>query len=108
MSESPPAAVGNIPLVVLTQGNPYDPERSPKMTEAQFTEFRAVWTVLQEELKSLSPKGVRLTATESGHRIPLEQPRLVIDAIEGVVKSLRAPMPDPDTVAQSSKKVRPL
>jgi pimeloyl-ACP methyl ester carboxylesterase len=66
--------LGNLPLVILSHGIPYpDPviERD--------------WQALQRDLASLSSNSVHIIATHSGHQIQLDQPDLVIAAIEQVL-----------------------
>ncbi|HZG68167.1 MAG TPA: hypothetical protein VEZ12_15590 [Herpetosiphonaceae bacterium] len=47
-------------------------------------EYEATWVRLQTELAALSPQAKLLVAEQSGHDIHLEQPELVIDAINEV------------------------
>ncbi|MEO8393631.1 MAG: alpha/beta hydrolase [Chloroflexota bacterium] len=73
-------SLGNIPLIVLYHGVTDRP--TPGMTTE---ENRQWWFELQTELAALSPQGKLVLAEQSGHNIQLEQPNLVIDAIEQVV-----------------------
>jgi hypothetical protein len=50
-----------------------------------------VWLELQAELAALVPESRQVIATESGHYIQLQQPQLVIDAIQQVVEAVRDP-----------------
>ena len=46
---------------------------------------------LQADLAALVPGARQVIATESGHYIQVQQPRLVIDAVEQVVEAVRDP-----------------
>ena len=75
-----------LPLVVLTHGRPWDwPTGYPVAA------LEAVWPPLQDDLTALSPTGHLVVAEESGHFIPVEQPDLIITAIEQVVEAVRDP-----------------
>lgn len=63
-----PGALGDLPLVVLTQSNP-TPQR----------------VAHQEETAALSTRGRHLIATNSGHWIQLDQPELVVATIQNMV-----------------------
>jgi pimeloyl-ACP methyl ester carboxylesterase len=71
-----------MPLVVLTRGHPDVPGPFVEQDEA-------LWLQLQRELAQLVP-GSRHVITQSGHNIQDEQPELVLDAIRGVVHTVRA------------------
>lgn len=73
-------SLGNIPLVVLYRGVDDDP--TPGLT---LEENKQRWLGLQTELATLSPQGKLVVADKSGHHIQLDQPNLVIDAIEQVL-----------------------
>lgn len=81
----PPAPLGDLPLVVLSQGAETRGNEAFGLTAAQ----REVWDVLQMELAALSTRGRRLVAEDSGHMIQLEQPAIVIDAVVELVGRLR-------------------
>jgi pimeloyl-ACP methyl ester carboxylesterase len=89
----PPASLGELPLVVLSQGKEPAAIEAFGLSAETTRGQRAVWDVLQEELTALSTRGQRRVATESGHVIQLEQPQLVIDAIVGMVRDLRENRP---------------
>ena len=87
-----------LPLVVLTHGVPAGAEMPPEVQSAlppdfPWDTFDTVWQALQAELAALVPEARQVIATESGHYIQLEQPDLVIEAIQQVVDGVR----DPDT-----------
>lgn len=73
-------SLGNIPLVVLYRG--IDDSPTPGLTPE---ENKQRWLGLQTELAALSPQGKLVKADKSGHHIQLDQPNLVIDAIEQVL-----------------------
>lgn len=78
-------SLGNIPLVVLYQGVADAPW--PGMTLEEYTQW---WQTLQTELAALSPQGELVVADQSGHYIQLDQPDLVIDAIEHVLTATQS------------------
>ena len=70
--EASAGGYGDLPLVTMSMTNP-----------------GAYRLKQQESLARLSTRGRHVIASNSGHWILLDQPRLVIDEIEGVVTSLR-------------------
>ncbi len=71
---------GEIPLRILSRGKP----------QAGFNEeSERTWQDLQIEMTSLSSNGKRIVATQSSHFIQLEQPDLVIGAIQDVLSATR-------------------
>ena len=66
--------LGHLPLVVLTHGLPYLGPQGERD-----------WQALQRDLAGLSSDSVSIIATHSGHFIQLEQPDLVIAAIQQVL-----------------------
>ncbi|MCG8412829.1 MAG: alpha/beta hydrolase [Pseudomonadales bacterium] len=91
MQENPPAALGDLPIVVLTQGNAIEPPEGEEPSDALLRqrEVREVWNVLQTELAELSTNSRHIIATESGHSIHADQPDLVIDSIKDLVSIAR-------------------
>ncbi len=73
-------SLGNIPLIVLYHGIDDDP--TPGLTPE---ENKQRWLGLQTELAALSTQGKLVEADKGGHHIQLDQPNLVIDAIEQVL-----------------------
>ncbi len=74
--------LSNIPLVVLTRG-----ERAwPKTTTGE--QLETTWLRLQNQLARMSKRSSHVMADFSGHFIHLDQPSLVEQAIEIVVKQL--------------------
>jgi pimeloyl-ACP methyl ester carboxylesterase len=80
--------LGNIPLIVLSAGR-FELPPSANISSAVIKQTEQVWQQLQIELTMLSPQGKQVVALQSGHYIQLEQPQLVIDAIEQVVADAR-------------------
>src|SRR5215208_1096811 len=62
-----------MPLIVITAGRGAN----------------AAWHKQQRDLVGLSRHGCQLTATESGHAIPVNQPSVVVDAIRAIVEGVR-------------------
>jgi pimeloyl-ACP methyl ester carboxylesterase len=79
--------VGNIPLIVLSAGQHALP--GGDIPAALVEELAQAWQQLQAELALLSPQGKQVAMAESGHYIQLEQPQVVIDAIDEVVAAAR-------------------
>lgn len=78
-------SLGNIPLIVLYRGIADSP--TPGMTPEENQQW---WFGLQTELAALSPQGKLVLAAQSGHYIQLDQPNLVIEAIEQVLTATRS------------------
>lgn len=87
----PPSSLGDLPLVVLSQGKPPEADEAFGVSLDEARAMRMVWNGLQEELTALSSRGQRFVAERSGHPIQLEQPELVIDTVTDLVRTLRAP-----------------
>jgi pimeloyl-ACP methyl ester carboxylesterase len=66
---TPPAPLGDLPLVVITAGIGTD----------------ARWNGLQDQLAALSTNSTHLIAEQSPHYIQFYQPELVIDAVMGML-----------------------
>jgi pimeloyl-ACP methyl ester carboxylesterase len=75
--------LGDLPLVVLTHGR--SSPASGGASAEQAAEAEEVWQSLQKELATLSSQGTLVQATESGHNIALDQPELVLEAIESML-----------------------
>lgn len=85
LSEGSPHPLGTIPVIVLSAGKD-DFEDAPEASaEAQRAEFDRG----QHALARLSTNSRRIIATASGHRIHLEEPDLVIEAIRQVLEASR-------------------
>jgi pimeloyl-ACP methyl ester carboxylesterase len=89
----PPPSLGDIPLVVLTQGLPleeeedFDPLDIEKIEEDKVE--RPIWNQLQLELAQLSTQGTQVFAMKSDHDITRLEPELVISSIERIVETVR-------------------
>jgi pimeloyl-ACP methyl ester carboxylesterase len=86
----------SLPLVVLTRGLPVSAELPPELqselpADFPFDTFDTVWQELQAELAALTPDARHVVAAKSAHYIQLQQPELVIDAIQQVVDAVRDP-----------------
>lgn len=75
---------GNLPLIVLVHGY-LEPRLLDPIGSEHHREYESFWLEDQKELASLSSQGQLLIAAKSGHYIALDQPDLVIHAIEQIV-----------------------
>ena len=89
--DAPSYSLGDLPLVVLSQGE--EPKAITGATLEQAIAERKVWDELQEELLGLSSNGERFVALESGHVIQFNQPELVIEKVSELALLLRANLP---------------
>jgi pimeloyl-ACP methyl ester carboxylesterase len=80
--------LGDIPLVVLTQGDFTVPD-AYGMSAEEVQQAQEAWYKMQAEVAALSSNGKQVIAEQSGHYIQLDQPDLVIDAIREVVETAR-------------------
>jgi pimeloyl-ACP methyl ester carboxylesterase len=79
-------SLGDIPLIVLRHG-----KAEPMMTTPEVAQLiEETFAKLQTDMAALSPKGRVVVAEQSGHIIHLEQPGLVIDAIQQVLAAVRS------------------
>ncbi len=87
----PPAPIGDLPLIVLTQGKPVEVNENmpPDMTLEYLQETRIGWNELQLELVALSTQGRQIIASESGHGIHADQPDLLIDSVNELIQLVR-------------------
>jgi pimeloyl-ACP methyl ester carboxylesterase len=74
LRDAPPLT--QIPLIVVSRGKP--------------TPTAPVWNELQKELVSQTPTGQQLIAEESGHGIHFDQPELVVNVIDKLIRQLRS------------------
>jgi pimeloyl-ACP methyl ester carboxylesterase len=85
----PVTTLGDLPLVVLSHGH-FDPETMGADISAEIAnQYEKVWQELQIELTALSSKGKRIVAEQSGHNIHLDQPELVISAIQEILEAAK-------------------
>ncbi len=87
---APPAPLGDLPLIVLSQGADPEADEAFGLTLEQARELRRAWDILQEELTALSSRGERIVAHQSGHVIQLDQPAVVVNAIRRMARDLRS------------------
>jgi pimeloyl-ACP methyl ester carboxylesterase len=72
-------SLGSLPLIVLSQGS-----QDSKMSDERFQQ----WESLQLDLTKLSSNSQRIIAENSGHFVPLDQPELVISAVQRLIESV--------------------
>lgn len=80
----PPSDLGQLPLVVLSRGEPLSFEDVPEIdgiTQQTLNDASEVGAELQAELAGLSTNGIHRVVPDSGHYIHWEQPAAVIEAI---------------------------
>lgn len=75
-------SLGNMPLIVLTRGIPSEEEQAKKPLLEEHDR-------LQRDLATLSSNSKHIIAQKSGHHIQLDEPKLVIDAVEQVVEAVQ-------------------
>jgi pimeloyl-ACP methyl ester carboxylesterase len=75
----------NVPLVVLSHGRHIWP------AGPHGDRMEAIWRELQRSLSSLAPRSHHIVAERSGHNIHLDQPELVVGAVETIVRRLAEP-----------------
>jgi hypothetical protein len=80
-------SLGDMPVIVLRHGAGQPMMASPEVVRALEDTFER----LQGEMAALSTNGQVIVAERSGHAIHLDQPELVVEAINAVVSSTRAP-----------------
>ena len=81
------ADLGDLPLVVITAGQPTPDEHVPAAVTATLEQD---WQRMQREIAALSRQSRQVIATESEHSIQDDQPELVRDEIERLVALVRA------------------
>ena len=81
------APLRDIPLMVVAHGIPE--MFAGHMSPAQAAQAEQRWQKMQAELAQLSPSGKLVIAEQSGHRIHIDQPALVVDVIRQVVEVAR-------------------
>lgn len=79
-------SLGTLPLLVLTAD---DPARDLP-SQVDRAQFNKIWIdELQPSLATLSTRGKQVKVQDTGHLIPLQQPRAVVDAIKNLLSQLR-------------------
>jgi len=89
---TPPASLGDIPLVVLSQDRAVSLDKLP--SSADFTQEMVDVTnqtsmEMQNELAGLSTNSAHRIVPNSGHYIHWDQPSVVLETIQEMVASLR-------------------
>jgi pimeloyl-ACP methyl ester carboxylesterase len=79
-------SLGDMPLIVISRGY-WDP--MPGFSETENQQAWQTWQEMQSELLLLSANSRQIVATKSEHNIHLQQPELVIDAIEELLGKTR-------------------
>ena len=90
---NPDRNYGGMPLIVLTAGINEGGGDLPPDLKAQVPLVAAEWRRANEELATLSTRGVWRLVPDSSHDIPGTKPQVVIDAIDEVVDAVRAARP---------------
>jgi hypothetical protein len=80
-----------IPLVVLTQGQPFDLSPWQPLPADFSVALNKAWHAGQDALAALAPNAKQTVATKSSHYIQIQEPQLVVDAIKQVVEAVRNP-----------------
>jgi len=80
-----------MPLVVLTQGQPFDLTPWQPLPADFPGALNKAWHAGQNTLATLAPNAKHTVATKSSHYIQVQEPQLVIDAIKQVVEAARNP-----------------
>ena len=86
---NPKRNYGAMPLIVLTRTEFQPPPDYPAAARAEIPAEEAAWNQGHDELAALSRRGVNARVPGTGHYIHGAKPRVVIDAIEQVVREAR-------------------
>ena len=78
-------SMGNTPLIVIRHGNPMSMFSSLPPQEAG--EMEQKWQAFQEEIASQSSVGRIIVAEASGHIIQLEQPAIIVEAVQQLLEN---------------------
>ncbi len=80
-------SLGDMPLIVLTHGKegPSPPGAPPGLGDR----LARAWKEMQSELPRLSTNSAQITVENAGHYIHKDAPRLVVAAVQEVVRSAR-------------------
>jgi pimeloyl-ACP methyl ester carboxylesterase len=85
----PVKTLNDLPLIVLSRGHS-DPDTMGEGISVEVADqYEKVWQELQVELVVLSSQGKRIVAEQSGHNIHLDQPELVVSAIQELLTETR-------------------
>jgi pimeloyl-ACP methyl ester carboxylesterase len=75
-------SLGDLPLIVIRHGKPMFGSMPP----AEASEIEQQWQAFQEEITRQSTQGRLVVAVNSGHLIQLEQPTLIVEAVQRLFK----------------------
>ncbi|MDQ2924272.1 MAG: alpha/beta hydrolase [Acidobacteriota bacterium] len=83
---------GDLPILIFSQ----DPNHPPRgLSGAMAAEFSGDWNRMQEDLKRLSTRSVRIIATGSGHAIMFDRPDLLNREVPRFIHQIRTPASAP-------------
>jgi len=82
-------SLGNLPLIIISQSPNPNQWMMPGFSLEDAERFSTAWQKLQADLATLSSKGVLMTAKDAGHLIPMEEPQIIVDAINQMVGEIR-------------------
>ncbi|MBP6869273.1 alpha/beta hydrolase [Candidatus Babeliales bacterium] len=74
-------SLGDKPLTVISAGKPWP--------GAGNDDLNSVWPQLQADLVTKSSRGKQIIAEKSGHRIDVEQPDIIVEAVREMVNEIR-------------------
>jgi pimeloyl-ACP methyl ester carboxylesterase len=77
--------LGDLPVTVVTHGVPV----TEGVPEHLRTAVENAWQKMQAELAGISTEASLVVAERSGHNIHIEQPEIIVDAIQQVLNSRR-------------------
>jgi pimeloyl-ACP methyl ester carboxylesterase len=80
--------LGDLPLAILTSAR-IDPNFSPRWQRRR-DRFYTVWTVMQNEMATLSTNSTHVVAEHGGHHLNHDNPELVANVLGSLVKRVRA------------------
>lgn len=84
--------IGNKPLMVIEAGKRKNTDFFPFLkTEEEAQTMKQEWNSYQRNLAKLSLRSTHLIAKDSAHRIPYEQPDIIIDAIKEMITLIDEP-----------------
>jgi alpha/beta hydrolase fold len=78
----------NKPLIVISAGKKELTSESG-MSQEWVDQFNQAWVSIQADLVTKSIHGKQMIAERSGHMIPFEQPKIIVDAVRDMVAAVR-------------------
>jgi spermidine synthase len=84
------STLADIPLIVVSAGKPFMSDDSAEhfYTPDQIKHVNEQWPLLQANLAKKSSRSVHIIAQESGHRIPIDQPEIIVDAVRQMIEQI--------------------